>query len=283
MDFETMSVMLKVCELNPEPCKGEDLIINENWSIISVEDKQIKDRRRDYDDALRRHLVYHLTLDKQLPAESAVSAPLDYEAAVIYLEQLVNNGFETVDDVQGLYAKLHNDHIVSLELLVNTAIHQVRNEISALEALCPQGYVYTYDPASIFAAEIGASLLNRLMLMGLRKLSDHNTFSNMRIFSFNNYADRGIISLVSRALTNQPHVIVLRKDELFTGPHSQYNIDRFPTATGAMLVVHNNSDGFGQNIESEGAFGSLDGAIGSHSSAAASLARHRDDLLDFIY
>ena len=49
-----------------------------------------------------------------------------------------------------------------------------------------------------------------------------------------------------------------------------------------MLVIHNNSDGFGQNIETEGMVGSLDGAIGSSSSAAASLERNRKDLLDFI-
>jgi len=49
-----------------------------------------------------------------------------------------------------------------------------------------------------------------------------------------------------------------------------------------MLVVHNNSDGFGQNIETEYALGSLDGAVGSNSSAAASLYRGREDLLDFI-
>jgi hypothetical protein len=52
---------------------------------------------------------------------------------------------------------------------------------------------------------------------------------------------------------------------------------------GAILVIHNNSDGFGQNIETENAFGSLDGAIGANSSAAASLRRDRKDLLDFVF
>ena len=72
------------------------------------------------------------------------------------------------------------------------------------------------------------------------------------------------------------------KSELFKGHDGRYNIELLKQAEGAMLVVHNNSDGFGQNIETEHALGSLDGAVGSNSSAAASLHRGREDLLDFI-
>ena len=46
-----------------------------------------------------------------------------------------------------------------------------------------------------------------------------------------------------------------------------------------LLVIHNNSDAFGQNIETESAGGSLDGAIGVYSNAAACLARGKRDLL----
>ncbi len=35
-----------------------------------------------------------------------------------------------------------------------TYVHQLRNELSALEGLLPQGYIYTIDP-SIFVAAIG--------------------------------------------------------------------------------------------------------------------------------
>ena len=52
-----------------------------------------------------------------------------------------------------------------------------------------------------------------------------------------------------------------------------------PEAEGAMLVVHNNSDALGQNIESEYAGGSLDGVIGAYSSAAGSLMRDREGSL----
>ncbi|KZV96852.1 hypothetical protein EXIGLDRAFT_399843 [Exidia glandulosa HHB12029] len=51
---------------------------------------------------------------------------------------------------------------------------------------------------------------------------------------------------------------------------------------GALLVLHNNSDGFGQNIETEGPGSSLNGAIGCASSAAASLHRRHPHLLDHV-
>jgi hypothetical protein len=41
------------------------------------------------------------------------------------------------------------------------------------------------------------------------------------------------------------------------------------------------TDGFGQNIETEWESGSMDGAIGANSSAAASLLRTRKDLLQY--
>lgn len=50
---------------------------------------------------------------------------------------------------------------------------------------------------------------------------------------------------------------------------------------GTTLVLHNNSDGFGQNIETEGV-SSLDGALGVYSSAAAGLHRKRKDLMEVV-
>lgn len=282
MDFEGTRVMLRVCRLDSEPCVGVDLLRDPDWKILSVDDKQEDHKRDRYDELLRRHMVYHLTRDGRLPARRTVRDALQYDAAVSFLELLIASGVDMTERVVGKYVTLHNEHIVSLELLFNTALHQVRNEFSALEALCSGGYVYTYDPASIFAQEIGASLLNRLMLSGLRCISDLSSLPNMRIFAFNNYADRGILDLVSKALVAQKHVQVVAKADLFRGNDGQYEIGRYEKAIGAMLVVHNNSDAFGQNIETEGDGGSLDGAIGSNSSAAASLAREREDLLDNV-
>jgi hypothetical protein len=119
------------------------------------------------------------------------------------------------------------------------------------------------------------------MLLALRHLSEHNQFRNLKIFGFNDYADKGIMALATKALERQK-VLVVRKGDLFRGAGGRYDVGSLKEAGEAMLVVHNNSDGFGQNIETEGSSGSLDGAIGSCSSAAASLERGRKDLLDFV-
>jgi len=282
LDFENSDVMLRVCRLDKAEVRGVDLNREPKWHMMSPQEKQDGDRRFRYDDYLRRHMVYWLTRDGRLPARSTVHNRMVYKEAIQFLESLISTGIDIPERVGGRFVELHNDQVVSLELLFNAALHQVRNEFSALEALCPSGYVYTYDPASIFAAEIGATLLNRLMITGLRCLSDSSHFRNMRIFAFNDYADQSAPSLVARALENQKHVQVARKSDLFRGPEGKYDITYHERAVGAMLVVHNNSDAFGQNIETEGDFGSLDGAIGCNSSAAASLAREREDLLDNI-
>ena len=282
MDFEGPRVLLQVCKLDNRECVGVNLLADKHWHVLGVDDKQHDQKREEYDALLRRHMIFHLTREGKLPARRNVEA-MDLDTALSFLEQAISAGDDVVEHVAGRYTEASNGQVLSLELLFNTAFHQLRNEISALEALCPRGYVYTYDPASIFAREVGPPLLNRLMLAGLRALSDTNAFENMRIFAFNDYADLGILGLVSQALRNQPAVQVLRKEDLFQGPEGTYDVGRFDNASGAMLVVHNNSDGFGQNIETEGDFGSLDGAIGCNSSAAASLARDRDDLLDFVF
>ena len=47
------------------------------------------------------------------------------------------------------------------------------------------------------------------------------------------------------------------------------------------LIVHNNSDAFGENIKYEGC-SSLDGAIGCYSNAACCLDCERTDISDHI-
>lgn len=281
MDFEGTRVLLRVCKLDNHECVGVNLLQDRYWHIISEADKQNDQKRELYDDLLRRHMVFHLTRDGRLPARRNVKA-MNLSETLAFLDEAISRG-DVAEKVVGKFAELLNDQVVSLELLFNTALHQVRNEISALEVLCPNGYVYTYDPASIFASQIGSPLLNHLMLAGLRALSDSGYFKNMRIFAFNDYADQNIMRLVARALIKQSHVEVIRKEDLFKGPDGRYEIGKYEKAVGAMLVVHNNSDAFGQNIETEGDFGSLDGALGCNSSAAASLARDREDLLRFVF
>ncbi|PQE20093.1 Glycoside hydrolase protein [Rutstroemia sp. NJR-2017a BBW] len=282
MDFEGLGVMLKVCKLDSMEVLGADLGSQEGWKPLAVEEKHDETTRSEYDKMLHQHMVFHLTKDRKLPSKSSIKNPMSYAEALEFLEDVILGDENISEAVFRKYAKLHNKEVVSLELLFNVAFEQARNEFSALEALCPQGYVYTYDPASIFALAIKPPLLNRLMITAFKDLSNYNQFKNLKIFAFNNYAEPGILSLVSKALEKQKGVYVVDKAQLFKGPEWKYNISAFQQAEGAMLVIHNNSDGFGQNIETEGESGSLDGAIGSNSSAAASLERNREDLLKFV-
>jgi hypothetical protein len=281
MDFENPQVMFKATKLDPVEVVGADL--GPDWEgIMSTEIKQEDGERRRYDGMLRRHMVFHLTSGRRLPAESNAREVFDLESSIRLLEDAIWRDGEVEIQLKDKYTRVHNNQVLSLEMLFNIALHQARNEFSALEALCPQGYVYTYDPASIFAREIGARILNRLMLNAVKQLSNKSQLENMRIFAFNDYADRSIVGLAAKALELQTNVRVVRKEQLFKGNGGTYDIGNFKEAEGCMLVVHNNSDGFGQNIETESVYGSLDGAIGSQSSGAASLERGRKDLLDFL-
>jgi hypothetical protein len=286
MDFEDAKVMLSACMLEESETVGHDLSSDSAWVILDKKAKQDDKQRQAYNESLRQHIIYHLTEVRRLPARKSVKGLLDIDATIQLLESFITTPIDKTDKIVGKYTSLDNTRIVSLEILFNTAAQQAKNELAALEVLCPQGYVYTYDPASIFARKIGAKILNRLMFAALKHLSEHGKFENMRVFGFNDYADRGAMSLLRSALRRQEHVIVTSKQDLFNGAggaQGLYDVTHIPQASGAMLVVHNNSDGFGQNIETEGMVGSLDGAIGSSSSAAASLERNRKDLLDFIW
>ena len=298
-DFETPHIMLHVSALSATKIIGSDFLASspseEPWSILTPLAKQDPRRRASYDERLRAHMIYHLTSSHYLPARCSISSPLTVEEAISFLKSLITSDSTThiSDQLVNKFTETDNHAIISLELLYNTSIQQILNEFSALEALFPQGYVYTYDPASIFAREIGAEILNRLFLLALKSVSAYNPFTNMRTFAVNDYADEDLVELARYALASQTSlpgskgsgsesaIRCISKTELFTGKGGLYS----PTnhEKGAMLVLHNNSDGFGQNIETEGMGGSLDGTIGASSSAAASLERNRTDLLDFIF
>jgi hypothetical protein len=288
-DFELPKVMLAVVKLDAKEVIGEDLSggVKDSgliWEPPSAKNKEDPKTRAKYDASLRTHMVYHLTASHRLPARKDIDDPMSVDQAIRFLETLIRKEENIEQQVVNKFMETLNDSVVSLELLYNTAVQQVINEFSALEALFPQGYVYTYDPAVIFAREIGSSILNRLFLAAVRSVSNNNHLKHMRTFAFNDFADKGLVRLLNVALGTQDSyggtkIRRCAKSELFKGKGGLYGGEE----PGAMLVIHNNSDGFGQNIETEGMGGSLDGAIGASSSAAASLERNRPDLLDFIF
>lgn len=173
-------------------------------------------------------------------------------------------------------------------MLLQTYCHIVRNEFAALEVLCPEGYVYTYDPPQIFASRFDAGLLNRLFLLAMRLVSRVSLFPHLRIFAFNDYNETpNFLALAANCVGRYGGgVTVVAKKTLFQHPEGFYDVagrKGLEGARGALLVVHNNSDAFGQNIQFESGGGSMDAIIGQNSNAAAGLARDRVDLCRFVW
>lgn len=124
--------------------------------------------------------------------------------------------------------------------------------------------------------------MNLLLTRAFLLVATSNALPALRILAFNDYAaESDIIPLLQAGLArSQKHVQVMSRARLFSGTDGHLDTQLLGTRTA--LVLHNCSDGFGQNIETEGAHGSMDGAIGVYSSAAAGLRRDRKDLLDFV-
>ncbi|ELR02670.1 hypothetical protein VC83_08693 [Pseudogymnoascus destructans] len=292
MDFEFNSVMMEACRVEVREVVGREL--GPDWRISGDQEKWEGRGMEEYEDGLKSHLVAHLVGSQRLPPLKAVVENALSDAATLnFLERHIRDGYSSPVDFQNVFSALgaSNKVVVSLEFLYNTAVHQLRNELSALEVACPQGYIYTSDPPSIFVQAIGgAKIANRLQFAALKHLASASKparfsqsvkFANMKAFAFNDYSDDGAIELLREALEVQRHVIVLPKAKLFRGPNGRYEPGE--GLEEGLLVVHNNSDAFGQNIETESAMGSLDGAIGASTSTAASLLRHRKNLLDWIW
>ena len=169
---------------------------------------------------------------------------------------------------------------LSLEILFAAILEQIKNELSALEYICQKtGYNYTFSPAVIFRhalGQLGRKLMMLVHAAALREFSLQTQLSSMRIYAYSDFESPEALGLIKTALRGQK-VLVMSKDELFAGREELYSPP--PEHKSAMLVLHNNSDAFGQNIEFEQGMGSLDAAMGRFSSAAASLQRDREDLL----
>lgn len=282
-DFEDMNVMMRACSLSDVAFKGrEDLP-----AMISVDAKQDSRLRSAYDFEIKRFLVYHLTSEHALPADEDVMAMSRHETCE-YLDSAIKDR-ATNETFVGRFLTTARGRqagrVLSLELLINSAYEQVKNELSLLESMAPQGYVYTYDPPSIFAQSLGAEVLVRLHCAALARfaatIASEDGLQKMRVFAFNDYADHAATSLFVTALESSPHVKVMSKSALFPATNGGY-YQPTKDLEDSLLVIHNNSDAFGQNIETEPNGLSMDGTLGAGSSAAASLLRTRDDLLDNI-
>jgi hypothetical protein len=270
-DFQDTDVMVQLTRLGQHPFIGGSL--QNNFTPISINDKQNAEDRQTYDIALKQHIVWSLTFLRVLPALSEV-APISVPDAIALLERMIRAG--TVWRAACAFTRIGTGEVLSLELLLRTAFEQARNEFRALERLCARGYVYTFDPPSIFARRVSATFLNRLTFAALSALAAEVPFRRMCVYAFNDYADPDALPLLRCALSSQPTVRVMAKAALF-GADGAYVAPR--DCGNTLLVVHSNGSAFAQSIETERAGGSLEGTIGAYSSAAASLHRQHPHLL----
>ncbi|MCX6987328.1 MAG: hypothetical protein NT065_04140 [Chlamydiae bacterium] len=287
-DFEFDTVMMKVVEVGDSPIVGKDL---GNFPVADISLKQWgSDSLLSYEEALRKHMVYHLSPSHALPALDQIDPTniLSQTDVKTLLETAITEQVTTSEFLKDKFMRIEHslyltgDRVVSLEMLYATYLQQLRNEFRVLNQYAPQGYVYTIDPPAIFVRclEGGAPggdpahILNRLQALAFKDLKREELFTNMQVIAFNDFRDRSLLPLLGQVF---PKKIVVSKSSLFQqNPKGTY----FGHPNLA-LVIHNNSDGFGQNIEFEGP-SSLDGVIGSFSNAACTLKRDREDLFDHV-
>jgi hypothetical protein len=290
-DFEDDRVMMRVAMLEAKETIGNPTLP----TPLLTKDKQDAILRKRYDNAIRDYLIYHLTSERRLPARSMAinERAMSLRGTLDFLARTIEQ--TEPKDLPNRFRSVffhHRSYLVSLEVMFQAALHQIRNELLLLELLCrDQGYVYGFNPPAIFVAlfgEHGTELLARVHVAALKYFASTTRMQQCKVFAWADFNSPRILSLIKKALESQPHIIVMSNDDLFSGSRTTnkpgYGLYTPPKeAKGAMLVIHNNSDAFGQNIETEPSGGSLDGVIGAYSSTAGSLMRDRKDLCDYLF
>ncbi|GAA5840611.1 hypothetical protein JCM9279_007379 [Rhodotorula babjevae] len=294
-DFEDGQVAETLFAVAHVPISGQDLYVDGSFSIPTVAEKEDELQRAAYDFRLKRHAVRHLVSSGSLPSLGALPHPPWSSAQATTLLKRLLSTSPSVPPSAALKDRclvLESGTVLSLDMLVGAYIASLSNELSALEALCALdegGYAYTFSPPAIFARRLPADLSTLLVLCALREIvlaassgpQPRAALPAMRLFALGTHLPALAALLPLARAVLPPHVVVLSRDELFPASHGGA-LALPPECDGATLVVHNNSDAFGQNIESEAAGGSLDGVLGVWTDASRSLRRDREDLLDFV-
>lgn len=255
-DFEFANVMFRLVELEQHEVIGEPL--PSHWEPASANQKADAAFRDEYDLKLKKHMVNFFM--GRLPSLEAVTTLSECQV----LDELRKGNSKTF---------LHtNNGTISIEFLAKIVRAQIDVEIRGLtEAAGPSGFVYTWDPPVIFARTVRATILDQLWAQSIVEVLETSRNSIIKV-AFNDYCNTSIIPhLKSKGIE------VVSKSSLFTGPKGTYKIT--DQLAEAALVIHNNGDGFGQNIETETEHQSLDGAIGACSNASAALHREKSNLL----
>lgn len=273
--------------------------------------------REKYDDELISRAIWHLTKEHRMPFPGTPDYFEFGELGLLrYLDEKLSSSQPYTHQHQDAFLVnkvLLPSHpqakALSLEMMHNALVESLTNEWRALETLCTRrGYVFTWNPPSIFAMLVESETLNRLFVHAVRAVlntcldphslhsqsnamrGSHFHLEHLRCFVFDDFKDKVAMQQLrsvfeaynlaaKRNLSSHNDVLCRARREAFDQHAGDYVGNRF--APGCTLVLHNNSDAFGANIETEGPT-SLDGVIGCYSSAAAALNRNRADLVSIF-
>eukprot|EP01080_Neovahlkampfia_damariscottae_P006911 gene6911-11074_t len=278
-DFETEHVMLQLTKVQKKEIRGKKLDL-ENWKFFHqmMNDKEITHKNfstklKDYEEKLKKHLIYLLTFENKLPSLSAVKKNvMSLEACIDFMQRMIKTNF--MISLTNYFVKL-DSNVISLEILFNIFVHQTRNEFSFFEQNLTQGYVYTINPSKDYVIQLGfdsISIFDRLHVLVLQYL-DVKMYKNLKSIVVST-EDKDVFDLYE-FIFSKSEIDVLPYKSII-GEDKKYKSD-FPYA----LIIHNYSDAFGENIQTDESM-SVNGLIGSHSNAACCLSCERKDLCDYI-
>lgn len=259
-DFEVIdgsSIFMNIVELKAEKTLGELLTLP--IIIPSNDNKNIDVIRTAYDENIRKHIIYNLISDHNLPSIAEARADQNY------MIMTVNDCKELLYDTI-VHAQAHeyvvvknkfiefNGKLLSVEALFNTYVLQLTIELSGLNSILLQGYIYTIDADDRFTTGFDKYLMILFKLVALKYLYaiDRQMFSNMKCISVNtllfpNNPDNSNIINRLNVIFNVPNAIsVVEYSRLFkiNNPNRGVYIGCQLDA-GFALVEHNNFDGFG--------------------------------------
>lgn len=276
--------------------------------MISAKDKEDDEKRRAYDEELRKLALHHLTAnglpalgpDRKPPLEKG--KPLLAEDNVLKeLEKLIEadaKGQDLRQVMQNQFLEIGRD-IISLEVLFNIYIEQIKNEFAVLENILPQGYIYTISPPQIYAKQLeeagGKLLLNRLQLLAFKCLANSperdKLFKHLKVFAISDFGDQNIVQLYEMMMKGaEISAPVVSNDALFDKDDKGYSAGfknaityngKQESLEGLALVRHLNGDQFGRNEKNEGLM-SLHGLWGVYSDCSLVSEPDRPDLTAYV-
>jgi hypothetical protein len=286
----SQSVFLRLAEITDEPVAGQEL--PPDFQPLSMEDRLDPGKVAAYDQKLLEHQLHHLTSGHGRIAKNQIEHIYTIESAEGVIATLVATGASPEEiraQLRTSAIKLTGgspptERLISMEILYNSYVEQLQNEFSVLEALSGEnGYVYTIDPPSIFAKQLGraegAHALNLFQCLAFQSIRP--SLKHLKKIGVGGPPDEQA-SLSS--LYNAGEKAARKKlagageaevqGELAMPKSSMQDADhrfRGDVLGGATLVLHNNGDAFYQNLKWEQAGGSLDGEIGASCNASLAL------------